>query len=213
VYNTGAAGTAPQIKISSFQAWQLGINSSKTWAEQLSQAGRSANINPTTFAQTAQLAAGAAPTTITPNNTGSTVYTTLGGEFVLNGTATSENLLGVFGFTVPSPYTFVLTDVIFPPPVVTSALGATINIQEWCMMVASSTNPSTATGQRQTLGLYSAAASAPVGTVYNGQTINIRYQTPITVLPGQVLLIMVKLISGAASGVYRGSISLNGYYE
>jgi hypothetical protein len=213
VYTTGAAGVAPQTRIASFQAWQYEMNTAKPWAEQLSSAGRSANINPTTFAQTVQLAAGAAPATITPNNTGSTAYTTLGGEFVLNGTASSENLLGVFGFTVPSPYTFVITDLFMPPPVVTTALGATVNIQEWCMMVASSTNPSTATGQRYTLGLFSAAASAAIGTVYNGQTINARYQTPITVLPGQVLLVLVKLISGSAAGVYRGSIFINGYYE
>jgi hypothetical protein len=213
VYTTGTAGVAPITRISSFQSWMYDINAHKPWAEQLSSSGRSSNVSPTAFTQTLQLAAGAAPATITPNNTGSSAYTTLGGEFVLNGTATSENLLGVFAFTVPSPYTFVLTDLIMPPPVVTTALGATVNIQEWCLMVASSTNPSTAVGQRYPLGLFSAAASAAVGTVYNGQTINARYQTPITVLPGQVLLVLVKLISGSAAGVYRGSIFLNGYYE
>lgn len=212
VYTSGAAGAAPQIKIASFQAWQYGINTSRDFSSQLAGAGRNSNINPTTFAQTAQLAAAAAPTTSTPANT-TCAYTTLGGEFSLNSTASSENLLGVFGFQAPSPYQLNITDLQMNPPIVTTVLTATANIQEWCLMVASSNNPSAATGQRYPLGIFTAAASAAVGTVYNGQPLIKNFTTPIVVLPGQFLLVLVKMISGAASGVYRGSIFVNGFWE
>lgn len=80
-------------------------------------------------------------------------------------------------------------------------------------MVASSAVPSSATGQRYALGTFTAAASAVAGTVYNGQPLNVSFDAPIVVLPGQVLQVLVKLISGSAAGVYRGSILINGYYE
>jgi len=212
VYNSGAAGTAPTLKISSFSTWQYDWATTKSFAEQMAGTGRSGNVNPTTFAQTAQLAAGAAPGTVTPAATTS-AYATLGGEFVCNGTASSENLLGVFGFQVPSPYGLYVTDISLPQPFITSALGAVVHIQEWCLMVASSGNPSTATGQRYTLGMFSAAASAVAGTVLNGQPLQLRLTTPIFVPAGQFLLVLVKIISGSAAGIYRGSILVNGYYQ
>lgn len=212
VYNSAAVGSAAKLLISSYDTVLLDFNMGKTWAEQLSSTGRSANIVPTTFAQATQLAAGAAPTTVTATNV-AVQYTTLGGEFSLNGTATSENLLGVFGFTVPSPYTLHITEIVIPRPVVTTALGATLNINEWALMAASSTNPSTATGQRYPLGYFQAAASAVAGTVYNGDSINLKFATPIVVLPGRVVMVMVKFISGSAAGVIRGICHINGYYE
>ncbi len=184
----------------------------KPWSHQMAATGRSANIVPTTFAQANQLAAGAAPTTTSPTST-TCAYSTLGGEYVLDATASSENLLGVFGYQVPAPYTLHVTDILLPQPFITTALGATVNIQEWCLMVASSNDPATATGQRYTLGMFSAAASAVAGTVMNGLPLDFDLGTPIVVPPGQYLLVLVKMISGSATGVYRGSVFVNGYYE
>ncbi len=212
VHNSAAVATAAKLNIGSYDTYQLDIDMEKPWSHQLAATGRSANINPTTFAQTAQLAAGAAPTTTSPTNT-ACAYSTLGGEFVLDATASSENLLGVFGFQAPSPYTLYVTDILLPQPFITTALGATVNIQEWALMVASSSNPSTATGQRYTLGMFSAAASAAAGTVMNGLPLDFDLGTPIVVPPGQFLLILVKMISGSATGVYRGSVFINGFYE
>jgi len=212
VHNSAAVAAAAKLLIGSYDTYQLDLNMNKPWSHQMAATGRSANINPTTFAQATQLAAGAAPTTSTPAST-TVAYATLGGEFVLNGTASSENLLGVFGYQNPSPYSLHITDILLPQPFITTALGATVNIQEWCLMVASSNNPSTATGQRYTLGMFSAAASAVAGTVMNGLPLDFDLGTPIVVLPGLFLLVLVKVISGSAAGVYRGSISINGYYE
>lgn len=212
VRNAAGVASAAKIGITSFNISSIDVINNKPIYDQLAGAGRNANVVPTTFAQAAQLAAGAAPSTSTPTNSG-VAYTTLGGEFSLNATATSENLLGVFGYTVPSPYTLFVTDIFMPPTIVTSVMGAAASLHEWCLMVASSTNPSTATGYRNTIGLFTAASGAGAGTVFNGTTLSIRLQTPIVILPGQVLLVLVKIINGPSSGVYRGSIFINGYYE
>jgi hypothetical protein len=212
VYNSGTAPAAAQLVIGSVNIQQLDVATNKMWPAQMSTIGHHGNINPNTFAQTLQLAAGAAPTTTTPTNA-TCAYATLGGEYSLNMTAASENLLGVFGFQVPSPFTFFLTDIWMSQPVVTTAFTTTATVQEWCIMVASSNNPSTATGQRYPLSFFTAAASAAVGTMFNGTAINLTPTTPITIYPGQFLLVLVKNVVGAATGVYRGSIMLNGYYE
>lgn len=212
VYNSGTASAAAQLVIGSVNVQQLDVATNKQWPAQMSTIGHHGNINPSTFAQTVQLAAGAAPTTTTPTNT-TCAYTNLGGEYSLNMTASSENLLGVFGYQVPSPFTFFLTDIWMSQPTVTTAFTTTATIQEWCIMVASSNNPSTATGQRYPLSFFTAAASAAIGTMFNGNAINLSPTTPITVYPGQFLLVLVKNVLGAATGVYRGSIMLNGYYE
>jgi hypothetical protein len=212
VYNSAAVATAAKLNIGSYDTYLLDVDTSKPWSHQLASTGRSANIVPTTFAQAAQLAVGAAPTTSTPANT-TVAYSTLGGEYSLNVTASSENLLGVFGYQVPSPYILHVTDILLPTPFITTGLGATVNIQEWCVMVASSNNPSTATGQRYTLGMFSAAASAVAGTVLSGLPLSLGLGTPIVVPAGQFLLLLVKMISGSAVGVYRGSVLINGYYE
>lgn len=215
VFTLGAALFAPQLKVAACNVWQRDINTSKPWADQQAMVGRSAGIDPVLYGQTSTLSASAAPPTNTPLSQ-SCIAPTLGGEFVLNGTATSENFLGVFGYLVPSPYSFYITDIMFPPPVVSTALGATVMIQEWALMVTNnpaSNNPFTARGVRYPLGMYSAAASAVAGTVFNGQALNPKFRTPIPVNPGQYVMVMVKVISGAASGVYRGVIFINGYFE
>jgi hypothetical protein len=212
VYNSAAVGTAAQLKVAADEASILDEDVGLSSTERAAGMGLSANVNPTTWAQTVQLAAGAAPASTTPTNA-AVAYATLGGEFSINITASSENLLGVFGFTILTPYSFVLKRIRIPRPILTTALGATLQIQEWAMMVASSTNPSTATGQRYVLGLFQAAASAAAGTVFNGETIDVYYDPPVVVKPGQILLVLVKIISGSAAGVMRGVCDINGTWE
>jgi hypothetical protein len=211
-FNTGASASVINITSLSILVYGLDVAANKDWAAQMVGTGRGANINPVTFAQTAQLAAGAAPGLTTPTNA-TCAYATLGGEYALQNTASSENLLGVFGFQVPSPYSFYITDIVLPAPVVTTTLGATVEIIEWCLMVGSTNVPSSSVGFRNTLGIYTAAASAVAGTAFAGQTAVANFRTPIMCFAGQFILILVKVISGSATGVYRGSIFINGYFE
>ncbi len=212
VYNSAAVGTAAKLNIGSYDTFLVDLNTTKPWSEQMAGTGSGANINPTTFAQALQLAAAAGPASTTPVNSGS-AYATLGGEFLLTATATSVNLLGIFGYQVPSPYTLFITEIFMPQPVITTALTTTASIYEFALQVASSNVPSSATGPRYPIGVFSAAASAAAGTVMNGNPLQIRLTSPIVVPPGQFVLIMMKAILGAATGAYQGSILVNGYYE
>jgi hypothetical protein len=215
VYNSASApATAPQILMSFVNVSQQDLVTNKDWASQLAGVNRNAIIDPVAYTQTCQLAAGAAPAAGAPTNA-TTKYTTLGGEFLCTSTASSENLLGVFGYLVPSPYNFVVTDIVMPQPFVTTTMGGgTASIHEWAIMFqANSRNPSTATGFRVPIGMFSAAATAAVGTVMNGLPLNVGLKTPLTVYGGQYILVLVKVISGTATGAYRGSIFINGYFE
>lgn len=214
VYTTGAAGAAPQTKISSFQAYQFDLNTTKMWGHQVASTGRDSGISPTAFTQTTQLANGAAPAAFTPSNTVAG-NATLGGEAAVNLSVTNENLLSVFAFTVPSPYTLMFDSCVIPAPVVTTATTVTATILEWVLIYnASSGNLSTATGQiRRSLGFHTAAASAAAGTMFTGSPIVWAPQTPIACLPGTVVHLAVKVILGAATGVYRASWNAGGYYE
>ena len=219
VYTSGTAGTAPTIKISSFQAWQYDVNSNKPWSEQLAGAGRSGFYDPTTGAQLVQLNPTTAPTLSTPTNVGY-AYTTLCGNFNLNSTASSENALGVFLYQIPTPYTFYITDIVMHAPFVTTTMGTvTPVIHEWIISGVTSTSPSTGTlgGQHFVIGHFTAPAAAAVGTLFTGSPISINFKTPLVIQSSSLstsgIGILVKALSGTATGAYRGSIIVNGYFE
>jgi hypothetical protein len=216
-YNGTGAVFAGKFSMSSFSVIMMDINSNKLWTDQLGSSGRTATLDPNAFTQTHALANAAAATAITPNNTGSTAYTTLGGEYRGNATAASENILSLFAYTVPSPHALVIKSIQIPAPVVTGVAVATAAILEWFIAYnASSVNLSTATGLiRVPIGMHTAAASAAVGTVFNGGLLKIDFTAPIYCHPGTVFHIGYKVINGAATAnlVYRGTILVDGYFE
>ncbi len=217
VYNSGLATTASQLYVSGISVLGMDLDTVKPWPFKMASTGRSPIISPTAFTQTPQLAAGAAPAAGTPSNTTS-LYTTLGGEFICSASATSENLLSIFGFTIPSPYTFYLTGIFIPPCIVAGAATATTaTVLEFSVIAnCSSTNISTGGGFRFTIpGLFQVASGAAIGTVFNGQQCVWVPITPIACLPGTVLHIAYKVILGTAtsSNQNRGSVYVDGYYE
>lgn len=215
--NSGVPALGGTVDVGAFEVHLLDINTTKKWEYQMASAGRSASISPTTFAQTAQLAAGAAPTAGTPSNTAA-LYTTLGGEYICNATATSENLLSIFAFTIPSPYTFYLTGMFIPPPIVNNAAVATTGtiLEFFCIVNCASTNINTGGGQRFTVpGFFSVAVSAAVGTVFNGVAGQWTPTTPIACQPNTVIHIGYKVVLGTAtaSNRQRGSVYVDGFFE
>jgi hypothetical protein len=211
VYNSGAAGAAPQLKITSFQAWRYEVNSNKPWAQQLGGAGKSSGIDPITFAQTGQIFT-TAPSAAVLTSSGVN-YTTLGGDFDIGQAGGGETQYGIFGYQVPSPYSLYITELYMPQPFVTTALGGTLNIQEWSFMIANSNNPTAATGYRYSLGIFTAAVNAPIGTIYTGTPIQQTFTCPLVVQPGMYFLIICKHLYGTTTGVTRGTILVNGYFE
>lgn len=210
-------GTVVQLLLSAHQVEMLDCMFSLPWGEQMAGTGRLGTMNPTTYAQLPQIANGAAPATQTPSNTAS-AYTTLGGEYAAAATAGSENVLSLFGFTIPTPYTFMLRGLWIPLPVVQGASTATAPLLEWFLAHnASSTNLSTATGLIRVAlpGFQNSPAVTVVGTLFLGQSILWQPQTPIPCLPGTVLHVGYKSITGAATAsvVYRGTVFADGYFQ
>lgn len=212
-------GTAIKLAISEHAVYLLDVLAHKPWQQQMSATMRHATINPTTYAQTGSSMT-AAPATETPSNTVGG-YNALGGDFATALTTASENPLSVFGFQIPSPYTFYITQIIFSIPFVTTAISVTgIPIIEWMGIAnCASANISTGGGQRFPLGLnmvYSSATAA-IGTFLTSEgSLMFNPDVPIACLPGTFLHIAYKVFITSAittAGVTRGSVYIDGYFE
>lgn len=219
--DTTGGGTVVQLKLSAHSVQVLDGVLNSSAGEQYAYMMRSSIINPTTYAQTPQLAAGAAPATITPNSTGSTAYATMGGEYAVALTVASENLLGVFGFQIPTPYSFVLTNIAWSVPTVTTAISVTgIPIVEWGVIVnATSASPSTGGGFRFSPGVaftYTIITQGAGTALNNAANLNWTPMTPIVCLPGTFLNLVYKVLVTSAAGtpgVTRGTVYVGGYFK
>ena len=172
--------------------------------------------DPTTGLQTNNLSSSGGPSPAgaqAPTNT-ACVYDTLGGEYWLKATIANENLLGVFAYQVPAGRTLYITNVILPPPVVTFQLGNGPFGQLWEMFIADGDNPSTATGTRFPLTTFGAQANAREGSnLGGGGMLQLSLQTPVVASGGEWVLICYKVVgTGSASGTFRGTCHINGYF-
>lgn len=231
IYNSAITASGAQLKIGSVQVHTKDLDAGRPWDLQASSLTKHATIHPTSFAQTTSTMI-AAPATQTPSNTVGG-YNFLGGDYAnALPAAASENPLSVFGFQIPSPYTFYLTKIIFGIPVVTTAIAVTgLPWMEWLGIAnCASANISTGGGQRYPLGInhFYASITQAAGITLNqgggtvagagasgGQAIW-EPKVPIMCLPGTFLHIAQKLfvISAAATpGVTRGSIYIDGFFE
>jgi hypothetical protein len=210
-------GTAVQLKLSAHSVNVMDAQNNMPWADQAAMCLRSANINPTTYAQNAQLASAAAPAAFTPSNTaGGNAF--LGGEALCNATATAESLLSVFAFVVPSPYTFMLTDIFVGTPLNTVvAVATTATVLEWALVAnCASGNINTGGGQRMTIpnAVFTAAVALAANALFSGSPAYYAPRTPIPCLPGTTLHIAYKVILGTATAteVYRNNVTVGGYF-
>jgi hypothetical protein len=144
----------------------------------------------------------------------SCAYMTLGGEFYLNSTPASENLLGVFAYQVPAGHTLYVTNVFLPSPVVTSEMGGGFG-QIWELFIANAAIPSAAVGTRFPLTTFGAQNGAQVGSnLSGGSTMPQSFQTPIVVPGGTWVLICYKVVgAGSATGTFRGTCYINGFFD
>jgi hypothetical protein len=218
VYNLSSApASAPQILIRQVTATVMDLSTNKSWEHQSSSSGKLFTFDPVAFTSTSNLAAAAGPTAGTPSNTAA-LFTSLGGEYICNATVTSENLLSVFAYTIPTNYSFNLTDIFIPAPVVQGAATATTatNIQFAVVANCGSTNINTGGGQLFTIpGTFVAASGTAIGASFSGNTCIFTPKTPIVCNPGSVLHIAYKIYLGTAtaSSKYRGSVTVVGYFE
>lgn len=211
-------GTVIKLNISGHSVQILDGLLTKPWEHQMASCMRNGTINPTTYAQTGS-AMTAAPSTETPSNTVGG-YNTLGGEYAIALTASSENPLSVFGFNIPSPYTFYLRSIMFSLPFVTTAISTgTAPILEWLAVAnCASGNISTGNGQRFPLGinfLYTSATQAAGTFLTAGGSLIWTPRVPIACLPGTFLHLGYKVFLSTitTAGVTRGTVYVDGYFE
>ena len=219
VYVDGTGGgTAVQLKLSAHTVQMIDALNTKPWAEQQAGCGRSWAQSPLTQAQTPALAS-SAPGGGTPSNT-ATVYTTLGGEYIATITAASENMLSLFAYQIPSPYTLYIRGVYWSLPYVSTVFSISTTapfILPFLIANASSTNISTATGK---IGvafgqMWTATITAAAGTQLTGNAISWTPSSAIACQPGTYLHFGWKVLSAGAvtTGAIRGSVLVDGYFE
>lgn len=213
VRNSAAVASTMKPALADVEVWGLDIDRQRPWAVQQAGVGHGSNVLPTTFAQTLQLAANADPAAITPAANASTAYNTLGGEWIMSVPNAGTAVLALFAWTNPTLFTMVVTDIMIPLPVVTSALGATAFLHELIIQVGTTTDPSSDTGPRYPIALQGAAASAPANTFLSGNEVKLNLATPLVVPAGQTLMLLTKVLTGVAGGTLRGFAWFNGYWE
>jgi hypothetical protein len=217
VYNSGTAGTAPKIIVNMVTVQMADVWNQRSQPVQQSGMGLNSLTTPTAFTQLANYANTNAPASATLSNTAAG-YTTLGGQFQFAAVAGAETDYALFGWANPSPYTFYCTGIRIGESINTGAAVATsATIFQWGAAFNSSA-VSLATGapytpMRVTLGMQAFAIAAAIGAIQPGFMWT--PGTPMAVQPGKFLHIILKCLSGTATGseIFRGTVVVDGFFE
>lgn len=218
---TAVAGfTAGDMFVGQVQVVNLDLNQSKPWSHQMVTLGNSAEVHPTTYAQTAQWANSATPTALASGTTlvnTAAGYTTLGGLFAYNAVAntTTPTDYPLFAFTVPAPFSFYCTRVTASFWNTGAPNSGTVpTTLTWSLLGNSTTaNLTTAVGGFLSVGTTTLPVSSAVGAASN--VVTQPFETPVRTDPGRILIVVMNLTSGAttASQVLMGMVTISGYYE
>jgi hypothetical protein len=214
LHNVTAPASAATLILSSMDVVMLDTVLNKPWAHISALSGFGGETNPTTFAQVANYANSAAPTSATLSNTAAG-YTTLGGQFQFAAVAGTENDFALFGFTVPAPYSFVCTGVEIDSFNTGAAVATTAHVLQWFASPdQTAISLATATNRRVTLGVQSFAVGAAIGALA-APVIRSLNDAPLVTNPGRILVVGLKIPVGTAtaSQIIRGTVAIRGYFE
>lgn len=219
LYNNTAPATAPTLVIGAVMVQNRDRASNKGWAEQLSMLTKNAIVNPvTTFAQLANYANSAAPASATLSNTAAG-YTTLGGKWQFAAIAGAVTDYALFGFTNPTPYQLVITQIIIQAINTGAAVATTATILEWGLGVNSNAVSLATAGtyppMRVALGMLSFIVADGIGAAARGGPLVYAPKTPPVIEPGRFLHIILSIPVGTATAaqVIRGTCLIEGYFE
>lgn len=210
--NGTTPGTAPQLVVGEC------VVSCKDWAMNMPQAysqpllGYGAHLNPTTFAQNGTYANSAAPSNATLSNTAAG-YTTLGGLYSFAAVAGAATDYALFGFTVPSPYTFMCTGCYATCWNTGAAVATTPSLLVWALgHNATTINLSTGARIVTTFGTHQLPVGAAIGA--NAADIHVSFETPIPTFPGKLFIVILRMPAGTAtaSQVIQGSVQPRGFF-
>lgn len=216
VYNSGIPASAPQIILASVNVQQMDVVMAKPWAEQLAGTSLNAMSDPSTFAQAANYANSAAPTSATLSNTAAG-YTTLGGLWQFAAVAGAETDYALFAYQVPTGFQLYVTEL----RIEAFTMGATTSgttVLQWGLATNSSAVSLATAGAspplRAGLGAQSMAKSAAIGTSFD-EDITVVPVVPWLVESAKFLHIILRIPVGTATAglIIRGSVNIAGYFE
>ena len=223
-YNLGTVvTTAVQFYRAAVSVTQLDAAQQRGFASVMSGASLGFWQSPTLYTQTPNFANQIAPTTRTPANT-TEQETTLGGHVSWNNGGTSFGAsdtvdLVLFGFTVPSPYSFVLTGLRLSTVNLGAANGAAPYTIEYALAVGHNSASLATTAPNAPrfipLGFQSLAAAAAIGATFDKDSIW-SPGTPIAVQPNRHIALVARVIGGSiatTSQVIRTIAAIDGYWE
>lgn len=231
-----ASSVARQLQIGFLQVAGGDIQNNKPWSHQMVGSGGGAYQNQLGVAsgQTSNYANNTAPTTAATLSNTAASYTTLGGLWAVSG-AGGANQLGagaetdyaLFAYQVPTGSnalpgkTLYITDIRIGEVIVTgAAVGATPTLLSWGIGVGSTAvSLATADGiaavgpRRLSLGSQLIPAASAIGTTISGFPMT--FTTPLVCPTGTFVHIILRnpIGVGTASLVYRGGITIHGYFE
>lgn len=220
VYTAGSApASAPTLSIGQVMVRQIAVNLDRPWRDAMAAQGMGAYQSPVSaFAQTANHANSASPSSATLSNTAAG-YTTLGGRFQFAAVGAAATDFALFAFQVPTPFKFYCTSVAISS-VVAGIAVVTPTLLDWSMDInASAVSLATADGtgtwapRRIPLGIQGFIALAGIGVAAND--IARRFDPPLVTDSNRYLHIILQVPNGAATSslVFRGDVTLTGYFE
>ena len=222
--------TAPRLQIYSVAVMQLNVATSRDYSRQMvSAAARGSDRSPvSTYAQTANAANSAAPTSATLSNT-TAGYSALGGRYqfaMVAGAATDYEL---FAYQVPTGFQLHVTGVAISTCNTGAAVATTANLFDWAIAAESSATslattdtlgppPTSWAPKRIPVGTQGMPLAAPNGPYQIGDcadTIVRNFEPGIVVNSGRFFHIILQIPVGTAtaSEVIRGDVMVTGWFE
>lgn len=213
--------TAPELHLAAVSLWRNDLNTNKLWPTQMSSIGRHCTSSPvTTFLQTANHANSTSPVSATLSNTAAG-YTALGGRYQFAAPGGLATDYALFAFQVPTDYQLVITGIRIDAVNTGAAVATTATILDWGLaynssavsLVTADTAGVAWSPRRVPLGIQSFIVGAAIGGAV--ETIDIQFDTPITVDSGRFFHVILQVPVGTATAaqVIRGNVMINGYFE
>lgn len=226
-HNTGAGGSAVQLKIASYSVTLGDLDNNRLWASVMAGQGGSGITYPSgsTAGITSNNVNSTVPTTATLSNTAAG-YSTLGGKFVFAAPVGAETDYALFAFLNPVPTTsltgknLVVRGVWINTYNAVVAVATAPTILEWSLAVGSTAvtlattdGAATRLPKRIALGVQSFVVGALAGA--QAERVDINLDAPVVVEPGTYLHIILRIPYGAATAteLFRGQIGINSYWE
>lgn len=219
-YNSASIpANAPAVYIGQVLILQQDMQQTRAWGEVMATMGRGAyQSSVTPFAQTANHANSSSPASATLSNTAAG-YATLGGRYQFAAVGGAATDFALFAFQVPAGYQMFVGSVNISC-VVTGTAVVTATVLDWGVGVNSSAvslatvdGAGTWAPRRVPIGVQGFAALAGIGV----QPPNVAqaFNPPLVVDGGRYFHVILQVPAGAATGslVFRGSVTVTGYFE